>query len=246
MPTDEPRTRWQAFHLVKAGNAPAEYEDAFAANASRTRFAVADGASEASFAAAWARLLVGGFVEGEKPWRDLAWAAPARQRWSAEVDGLEVPWYAEAKREMGAFATFLGAAFRRPGADGRGAWRAAAVGDSCLFHLRRGRLRRAFPLTRSDEFDNAPRLLCSRRAPAGNDVPVRAGGHWRRGDRFLLATDALAQWFLREVERGGDPVADVSGILAEADPQAAFPAWVETRRAGGLRNDDVTLLVIDL
>jgi hypothetical protein len=244
MPTGEPMTRCVALHRVKAGNAPAEYEDAFAAT--RTRFAVADGASEASFAAAWARLLAEGFVEGERPWHDLDWLAPVRRHWSAEVDGLPVPWYAEAKREMGAFATLLGVAFRRPDADGRGAWRAAAVGDSCLFHVRRGRLRRAFPLTRSDEFDNAPRLLCSRASAGGIEAPVRAGGHWRAGDRFLLATDALAQWFLHEVERGGDPVADVSGILAESDPQAAFPAWIEMRRAGGLRNDDVTLLVIDL
>ena len=246
MPTGEPLTRWQAFHVVKAGNAPAEYEDAFACNDARTRFAVADGASEASFASAWARLLAEGFAEGRKPWRDLDWLAPARQRWSAEVDGLEVPWYAEDKREMGAFATFLGAAFRAPYAGGRGAWRALAVGDSCLFHLRRGRLRRAFPLTRSEEFDNAPRLLCSRPSPSKSEAPVRAGGHWRVADRFLLMTDALAQWFLHEAERGGDPVGQVAVLLAESDSQSAFPAWVEMRRAGGLRNDDVTLLVVDL
>ena len=246
MPTDEPTTRWQAFHLGKAGNAPAEYEDAFAANASRTRFAVADGASEASFAAAWARLLTEGFVEAQKPWRNLDWLAPIRDRWSAEVDGLPVPWYAEEKREMGGFATLLGAAFRRPDGDGRGAWRAVAVGDSCLFHLRRGRLLRSLPLTRSDQFDSAPRLLCSRPSSRWIEAPVRVRGRWRPGDRFLLATDAVAQWFLHEVEGGGDPAAEIAGILAATEPQAAFPAWVESRRAAGLRNDDVTLLVIDL
>ena len=246
MPTDEPTTRWQAFHLVKAGNAPAEYEDAFAANATRSRFAVADGASEASFAAAWARLLTEGFVEARRAWQNLDWLAPVRQRWSAEVDGLPVPWYAEEKREMGGFATLLGVAFRPAEADGRGTWRAVAIGDSCLFHLRRGRLRLSFPLTRSDEFDSAPRLLCSRPTTKGIEAPARAGGRWRPGDRFLLVTDALAQWFLHEVEVGGEPAADIAGLLAEPDPQAAFPFWVETRRAVGLRNDDVTLLVIDL
>ena len=58
-------------------------------------------------------------------------------------------------------------------------------------------------------------------------------------------TDALAQWFLHEVEAGGEAASQIAGVLAEPDPQAAFPGWVETRRAAGLRNDDVTLLVID-
>ncbi len=64
MPTT-PLVRWQALHLVKAGNDPSEYEDAFAADADRARFAVADGATEASFAARWARLLVEGFVAAD-------------------------------------------------------------------------------------------------------------------------------------------------------------------------------------
>src|SRR5262249_18433803 len=141
MPTAHPLARWQAFHLVKAGNAPADYEDAFAADTERARFAVADGATEASFAAAWARLLAEGFVAaGRAPWRELEWLAPARQRWSAEVDALPLPWYAEDKREQGAFATFLGVAFRAPRPDGAGLWRALAIGDSCLFHLHAGQL----------------------------------------------------------------------------------------------------------
>jgi serine/threonine protein phosphatase PrpC len=246
MPTNESVPRWQAFHLAKAGNAPAEYEDAFAASAARSRFAVADGASEASFAAAWARLLAEGFVEAKKPWQNLEWLEPVRQRWSAEVDGLPVPWYAEEKREMGAFATLLGVAFRPPDADGRGAWRALAVGDSCLFWIRQERMLGSFPLTRSDDFGNEPRLLCSRPSADTGGKPDRASGHWRPGDRFLLMTDALAHWFLHEIERGVLAIAEVAGLLGESDPQAAFRDWVETRRATGLRNDDVTLLVIDL
>ena len=244
MATEKPWPRWQSLHVVKAGNGPAEYEDAFAANPARARFAV--GASEASFAANWARLLAQGFIDAPDPGTDLDWLAPARLRWSAEVDGLPVPWYAEAKREMGAYATLLGVAFSVPTPDRQRAWRAVAVGDSCLFHTREGRLLASFPLSRSDDFGNAPQLIGSRPSPNGTGGSQDAGGSWCPGDRFLLMTDALAQWFLHEVEKGGQAPAEVAAVLAEPDPQASFPAWVEARRASGLRNDDITLLVIDL
>jgi hypothetical protein len=51
---------WSSFSLHKDGNRPDEYEDAFAGNPKVGRFAVADGASESSFAALWAKLLVDG------------------------------------------------------------------------------------------------------------------------------------------------------------------------------------------
>ena len=44
--------RWSVLRLPKQGNTDAEYEDAWAADAAAGRFAVADGASETSFAGA--------------------------------------------------------------------------------------------------------------------------------------------------------------------------------------------------
>ncbi|MGH7225665.1 MAG: hypothetical protein ACRELF_20805 [Gemmataceae bacterium] len=112
MPTNIPSLRWQAFHTNKRGNAPDEYEDAFAGNSDKRRFAVADGASESSFVATWAKLLAEGFVAAAaRPWRQLDWLAPARRRWARDVDPRPLPWYAEEKREQGAYATFLGIAF---------------------------------------------------------------------------------------------------------------------------------------
>jgi hypothetical protein len=244
-----PVLHWQAFRLPKAGNSTADYEDACAGDGSRGRFAVADGASEASFAGPWARLLVRGFIDAVgKPWRNLDWLGPLRPRWAEEVDGLALPWYAEAKREQGAFATLLGLVLQPPRHGRLGAWRALAVGDCCLFRTRRDRLVRSFPVTRADDFGNQPRLLGSR--PSGADAlngHVYAAGRWRPGDRFLLMTDALAQWFLRRSEEGHTPCADIASLLAQADPEAAFAGWVEERREQQeLRNDDVTLLAVDL
>jgi hypothetical protein len=244
MPPADAPPRWYAFRLAKAGNAPDEYEDAFAAAAGR--FAIADGASEASFAADWARLLAEGFVAAEgQPWHDLDWLAPLRQRWAAAVDGRSMPWYAETKREQGAFATLLGLALRPPAGDKPGTWHALAVGDSCLFHTRGGRLLAAFPLENSTAFGSRPPLLGSR--PGGPEPQSeQARGRYRPGDRFLLMTDALAQWFLAQDEQGARPAEEVAGLLAAVDPDAAFVSWVGGRRGQGLHNDDVTLLLVDL
>src|SRR5262245_37115816 len=125
---------WQAGRVPRAGNTEAEYEDALAAAAGR--FAIADGASESSFAGLWAQLLSEGFVNRTQGFRtNGSWLATLRERWSAAVDPLELPWYAEQKREQGAFATFLGLVIRSGRGGGRGWWRAVAVGDGCLFHL---------------------------------------------------------------------------------------------------------------
>jgi hypothetical protein len=240
--------RWRAFKLSKEGNAAEDYEDAAAGNVAAGRFAVADGASEASFAGIWARLLVGCFVtHPEKPWHGLDWIVPLRKRWSKEVDSLELPWFAEEKRALGAFATFLGLVFRPSAVGPNGYWRALAVGDCSLFHTRGGRLQCSFPMKHSADFTNRPNLLRSRGADASNCQPVKAHGRWQSQDRFLLMTDALAQWFLFRLEQGADPLAEIAHLLTEESPEAAFVNWVAARRQKSLlRNDDVTLIVVDV
>ena len=239
--------RWKAFRVVKHGNAVEDYEDAGAGDIRSGRFAVADGASEASFAGIWAKLLAERFVKDNgKPWRDLEWIAALRKQWAAEVDGKPLPWYAEEKRELGAFATFLGLVFRPSAVGENGYWRAIAVGDCGLFQIRGGKLVQAFPMTRSADFSNRPRLLRSRWRGADElDVDrERAHGRWQPQDRFLLMTDALAQWFLLRTEQRKDPLAEISDLLSD---NADFSEWVtERRRQSLLRNDDVTLLVVDV
>ena len=99
--------RCQALHLPKRGNSADEYEDAWAADPDRGRFAVADGASESTYAALWSRLLVESFVAARRPWNELHWVDESQHRWAGSVDALDLPWYAEMKREQGAFATLL-------------------------------------------------------------------------------------------------------------------------------------------
>lgn len=242
--------RWRAVHVPKQGHSADEYEDAHAAAPRAGRFAVADGASESSFAALWARLLVEGFTQpGRLRDRGADWLAPLCTRWASEVDGRPLPWYAEAKREEGAFATFLGLTLRRPSVGERGGrWRAWAVGDSCLFQVRSDTLVRAFPVARSEDFGNRPDLLGSRAFSGGEKArPQVTRGRWQAGDRFFLATDALAEWCLRQHEAGLKPWRSLEAILVQAEPQPAFTPWVAARHADDtLRNDDVTLLWVAL
>ena len=225
----ECRTLW----LPKSGHAADEYEDAFAFSDASTmpfRAAVADGATEAAFAGRWARQLAEGFAESGAA---LAEQLPAWQRaWAAAVEAQRaaLPWYAAEKAEQGAFAAFLG--FTLAASD---RWRAAAVGDCNLFHLRDGGLRQAWPFSDAEAFGHHPALVPSRAAQALPKV-CRTEGRCRPGDAFVLASDALAAYLLRT---GAAAALD---FTAETFPQAVADAHA----AGTLRNDDVTLLVLRL
>jgi hypothetical protein len=234
------QTSATAWWAPKSGHAANEYEDAFAVEPAAARFAVADGASETSFAKQWAELLVERFVHEPPTAAELReWVAPMQAAWVGEHQGKAQAWYAEAKARDGAFSSLLGVAIE---AD---RWRALAVGDTCLFVVRAGRLQKAFPLERAEQFNNSP-LLLSSVARSNSNVwdDVRAEeGELRERDQLLLMTDALAQWFLVEAEMGRRPWA----ALARALTQESFSAFVDMLRASGaLRNDDTTLVRIEV
>jgi hypothetical protein len=128
------------------------------------------------------------------------------------------------------------------------AWHATAVGDCCLFQVRAGELVSAFPLDRADAFNNRPFLLSSN--PARNQGILErfqfAQGEAGAGDTLYLMTDALAYWFVRTSERGGAPWQELDA-LREANGKRLFAEWVAQLRAEHLmRNDDVTLIRIQL
>jgi hypothetical protein len=123
-------------------------------------------------------------------------------------------------------------------------WRAFAVGDSCIFQVRRDQLIRSFPISRSDDFTNTPWFLASTSEKNLQTAMAQwAEGDCAPGDLFLLMTDALAQWFLASWEHGARPWAE----LVNLESEDAFGKFVlSLRRDGRLRNDDTTLLVVSL
>jgi hypothetical protein len=242
--------RSRTFWLARRGHNAAEYEDAFAANEAAGRFAVADGATEGCFTGLWARLLVEDFVAGnaQGPGTWPALLPALQERWDAEVHARDLPWYAEHGVRQGASATFLGLVLANASPDSC-QWQAVAVGDTCLLHTRGDALLRTFPIDGAEQFDNFPKLLGSRMSL--EDIRARQSlwtdGRGQSGDRLWMMTDALAQWCLTEIEAGRNPWGDLESLLTLPPNEDHFASWIEClRNAARLRNDDVTLLAIEL
>jgi hypothetical protein len=247
----------QPFWTPKRGNTPTEYEDAFWPRKlieRRTccfRCAVADGAAETSYSGIWAKQLVRYFCKNSAPAPfDEERFCRLQQRWSEVVRRRPLPWYAEEKVRLGASAAIVGLVLTDdPNGHGtHGSWKAVAVGDSCLFHMRGEQVLVQFPLADSAAFTKRPQLLSSN--PAHNDRLVdclhNKAGTWRSGDTFYLMTDALASWFMRATEEGRTPWRALRD-LNTSDKVKPFHDWVETLRTeGAIRNDDVTLLRIHI
>ncbi len=245
----------QVFSLPKRGNTADEYEDAYAY--STHRFAIADGATESSYAERWAQSLVKQFV-GSPPKHirvtpvPLAdWLSPLQKEWHSSIPWDRLPWYAEEKARTGAFSTFLGVEitpaptrfklldlFRtRKGIR----WHALAIGDSCFFHIRENALTKSFPFERSEQFNSRPLLVSSnpqRNGPVWKSIQT-CEGDCKHGDLFILATDALAQWFLKAHEAGEKPWKTLSQIQSAEE----FSKFVDCQRTNGMRNDDTTLVI---
>lgn len=248
------------FWLPKAGNRSDEYEDAYsvlypeslgASPDEMVQSAVADGASESAFAREWANVLTSAFVN--RP-LDLAsvdeaslieWLELAQDEWHECVPWDRIPWHGEAKARAGAHATLMGLSIRTDSDnDDQLIWHAMAVGDSCLFVIREGRLQESFPLETADQFDNYPSLLSSNRSASDGlwENARVTSGECDSGDVFILASDAIACWILGQLEAGDEPFEVVMGM-----DDADWSEWVdEQRNAGTMRNDDTTLVIIEI
>jgi hypothetical protein len=241
-----PAIHCRSFRVPRRGHVVDECEDAADLDVVRGRFAVADGASESAESGLWARLLVEAFVhadEQQPAWP--GWLYPLQRQWADAVrlpaDAEPLPWFLEGRYRDGAYSTFLGLTLEGP------RWQALAVGDSCLFQVRRGRAIVTFPLAHAGDFDNNPWLVGSRAAP--DEVPLRqvlhGAGDLQPGDRLFLMTDALACWFLTGVEAGAQPWLPLDVLFDQ--PEDAFADWIGRLRADRLlRNDDTTLVAIRL
>ena len=213
--------------------------------------AVADGASESAFAREWAKILTDDFVTRHL---DLArvdedalidWLKLAQDQWYECVPWDRIPWHGETKARAGAFAALLGLSIGAALDDcERLKWQAIAVGDCCLFVIHEDRLLQSFPLESADEFDNYPSLVSSNRSASKElwDAVRSTSGECVSGDVFILASDAMACWFLARLEGGEEPVETLTGL-----DEANWADWVdEQRESGMMRNDDTTLLIIEI
>ena len=178
---------------------------------------MSDGATETSFSGVWAkqiaRAMFNGQFEGEQLQQTLA---GLRERWHKIVSRKPMPWYAEEKVRMGAYAALVGLVLNDSSSrreDGK--WTAIAIGDSCVFHIRGKQTRRLFPMERSESFSNSPELLGSGNLSSATAEPglLTLQGTWLKGDAFYLMTDAIACWFLKQVESGRTPSRELQDLI---------------------------------
>jgi hypothetical protein len=256
----------RVFREPKAGSSREEYEDASwvgpgevteatPLDLERLRVCIADGVTESLLAGRWANLLVASVGEADRRHGHERILRHAIEAWKGvlseyiearEKRGKPIQWYEEPGLDRGAMATMLAADFE--GADGRGSWKAWAIGDACAFQVRDAKLEAAFPIARSDEFDSTPAMVSSKTTDlrALLRSSRRKHGRWQRGDVFYFATDALAAWFLRALEEGERPW-EVLRDLGPDEGPSDFAQWVASMRdSGTLKNDDTTLVRVEL
>ncbi len=229
--------------VPKAGNTDAQNEDAAVVTQKLRRAAVADGASEGWQSGPWATVLATAYAQlPPEPTTFAGWVAAAREH---APRSESKSWYAEAKQAQGSFATLVGVTFE-PTKDSGIKWRALAVGDACLFHLRGAKLLAKFPVEAVEDFSNRPRLIGSADT-APLEEPEWFAGRAELGDVFYLLTDALAEWFLRTREANGTPWTELDSVTRSSLQPTTFAYWIKSLRdAKMIRNDDCTALRIVL
>lgn len=249
--------RQRAHAFPKLGHTDDEYEDSWWPAPKRLEHdgvgfsgAIADGATESAFAREWANLLTADFGSRfPASCEDLHHRLLAlSQQWRADIEPRCTNWILEGKAAQGAHATLL--AFEiEDRRNGRLAWRALAIGDSCLFVLRAGRYARGLPLTAPEQFHQRPILLSTdprqqEQVIARYDEFLHTG-EARPGDVFVFCTDALARFFLEQIR--SNPGFARQLVTRATVRRKRFSDWLwKKRQAGRIRNDDLTLVTIEV
>jgi hypothetical protein len=239
--------QYRTFHVAKDSAFAEEYEDAFCVDGELGTAAIADGVSSAIFSALWAQILTRALVEAPPNVHDAdafkAWLTECRAHWLAGIDLPGMGYFQKTKLRQvgGAFCTlcWLQVYPDAEQADGL-RYRAYALGDSCLFHVREGQLLQSFPLHTSAEFDLDPAAICS--SDLGRDgalVFPAIDEACAPGDLLILATDAVAKCLMAEREAGGTIDWSRYATLHPSNWLAEIEAQRIDRR---IRRDDSTVV----
>lgn len=240
----------KSFSCVKAGNSAEENEDALLAPSGSfegdIRVAVADGATESSFSLEWADLLVNYYKDFPNFEADFfALFSEIKGNWLDRINYSNLEWYAQQKLEMGAFASFLGADIDLLTEMAK----ITAVGDSNFFAFRNGQMIKAFPIERSDAFNNTPVLVSSElhKNKRNDEFFKKATFEIANGDVLIIATDAISQWILKEIEKENYPINQLLDLPDTKIDSWPFQNWLnELRKLHLIKNDDTTLVLIEI
>ena len=235
-------------HSPKLGCSEQEYEDAFyipfekmPANIDYCKIAIADGATESSFAKEWAEILTEGFSEHSFSKDDIhTTLTELRRIWKTKINENGLPWYAQEKLQSGAFAAFLGLEIDFI----KKKWQSLAVGDCCIFLVRDEELLISSPIEKYEDFGNNPYAISSN--PTQNiDIEkhfISEECDFKQGDMLILASDAIAAWVLKSITEGERVWETIIDRFENED----FEVWLNEQRTNKqIKNDDTTLILIE-
>lgn len=236
----------RSFWLPKDVRHSGEFQDAYDLDPQRGIAAIADGVSSGIFSAAWAKLLTQSVVAEPPKLGDngalSGWLATERKAWREPIDEENLPWFQKPKLQQGAYTTLLWVQLEQYGDELE--YHAAAIGDSCLFHLRGECLLTAFPMENSAAFAEDPVVIGSVNRKQDHLLEFQeCRDAVRPGDLLVLATDAVAAWVMSEYELGRTPQLDAWWGMSQE-------AWrgmiLELRDENQLRYDDSTVVLLKI
>lgn len=212
--------------------------------------AIADGASEGFLSKLWSKILTISYVNWDTTDVDMRLFTDFcidiyehhRKRYIERRKEKNNPlkWFEENLMAKGSFSTLLGLSFE-DSTPGGGFWVSYSVGDSCLIQFRE-KVVNTFPEIGSADFGNSPNLIASNpiyNKELPNKVKVKTGEFYY-GDIFYLMTDAIANWFITQLEAGETPWNTLNEYL-DNDHEALTNYLTLLRDEGKLKNDDVTI-----
>ncbi len=236
------------FSEPKIGESSRTNQDYFAFNPEGNLIALSDGAGSSLYPRQWAEILVNTFCRSaENPIEVMKqshqnWLNLPRQQWQQyyiqKLTDSTLKWWQKGSelKNYGA-ATFLGLSLHFPSQQ----WQAVALGDSCLFKLtvETGDLT-VFPQKTAEDFQSVTQCFIS--SPDITSFPPQLiEGRYQAGDAFLLATDALCQWILRNYENQGQ---DWQKCLTLRKSEEFSEMLTQLRQDKLIKNDDTTLMII--
>jgi hypothetical protein len=235
--------RLRQFTMPKSSHTLEECEDAIGVNTERLRFAIADGATEAFDAGRWARQLASDWVQQSQlltPEDLWDWLGRQGTLLNESWSELKLSWYSEEKASAGSFAAFVGVELDLTALQLRG----IALGDSCFFQFRNGQLLKVVPELAAGSFTTTPILAPSLTVLQSNalNAVVTSTGELKEHDVLILCSDALAAWLLSQLDQS----TTLPDLFFRAADQELIDFFTNERAAGRLKDDDVSLIAIEV
>lgn len=225
-------------------------EDALYCLEDISAFSISDGVGSALFSDIWSRELSKTICEAKAVVGEVSFDAAmtvARQQWHGQIDWASLDYFRKKKfsRQGGSFATLLyGLVDSIAQTDTEEvAIRLWCYGDCNLFHIRGNQCILTWPWSTASDFGPAPPSLCSTTISPADPASWASGTiNLRQGDSLLLATDALAEYLVKQITNERD----VQWSRFSTIDQTEFANWIEELRdTNTIERDDTTFLLVN-